>query len=50
MDLYKESAKFQRQSLWALLTLAGTDEASRVVVSKGASSCILTAMVEHRYV
>ncbi len=48
MELYSSNAKYQRQALWALLTLAATDELSRLIVTKGVSSAILNAMVNHK--
>lgn len=47
MDLYKYNSKYQRQALWAMLTLAATDEMSRLLVNQGANSAILNAMMNH---
>lgn len=44
------SPKIQRQSCWALLTLAGSDEASRAIVAAGGAEKIMQSMVKHKYV
>jgi hypothetical protein len=49
MVRYKESAKLQRQAAWAVLSLCGTDEISRLVALRGGDSAIMNAMLHHRY-
>ena len=49
MDRHKENSKFQRQACWALLTVAGSDDASRMIIQGGAVSAIINAMVYHRH-
>jgi len=49
MDRQKENAKFQRQACWAFLTVAGSDEASRMIIQGGGISGIINAMVYHRH-
>lgn len=50
MVRFKESAKLQRQACWAVLSLCGTDEISRIVAQRGGDSAIMNAMLHHRYV
>jgi hypothetical protein len=48
MVRFKESAKLMRQACWAVLSLCGTDEISRIVAQSGGDSAILNAMLHHR--
>ena len=48
MDVHKNSAAIQRQICWTVLTLAGSDDASRAVVEAGGASAIVNAMVQFR--
>ena len=50
MDLFKNVAKYQRQALWAMLTLAATDDISRLIVNQGGGTAVLSAMFTHKYV
>lgn len=47
MNLLKLSSKFQKQSCWALLTISGSDDASRLVVQKGGATAAVNAMLQH---
>ena len=42
------SVKVQRQACWAILTLAGSDEISRVILGQGADKHLLKAMMQWR--
>ena len=48
MEAHKETATIQRQVCWTILTLAGSDDASRDVVASGGASAIVNAMAHHR--
>ena len=48
MELYQDSVNIQRRACWALLTLVGTDEISRLVANGGAVSAVVKAMITHR--
>lgn len=49
MAKYIDNCKFQRQACWALLTIAGSDEASRDLANANAISAINNAMLQHQY-
>ncbi|KAJ1442991.1 armadillo-type protein [Ochromonadaceae sp. CCMP2298] len=49
MVRFKESAKVQRQSCWAVLTLCGSDDISRMIAKQGGDSAIMNAMLTHRF-
>jgi hypothetical protein len=42
------SPKIQRQACWALLTLAGSDDASRAIVAAGGADKMMRSMVKHK--
>jgi hypothetical protein len=45
MTIHLESSvKVQRQACWALLTLAGSDEVSRVIIGQGGEAPLMKAM------
>ncbi|CAE7564562.1 aarA, partial [Symbiodinium microadriaticum] len=46
---FASSPKIQRQACWALLTLAGSDDASRSIVAAGGAEKIKKAMIIHKY-
>lgn len=49
MDAHLEtSPKIQRQACWAVLTLAGSDDASRDIVAAGGAEKIMNAMIKHK--
>lgn len=49
MEIHLESSpKIQRQACWAILTLAGSDEASREIVAAGGAEKIMKSMVLHK--
>jgi hypothetical protein len=49
MEMYKMSAKLQRQACWAVLTLCGNDDLSRNIANEGGGSALINAMVNHRF-
>lgn len=48
MDRFQDSAKYQRQACWAILTLCGSDEACKSVVASGGDSAVVNSMLRHR--
>ena len=48
MEKYIESAKFQRQACWAVLTLSGSDEICIKIDQCGGASAMVKSMLQHR--
>jgi hypothetical protein len=49
MNRHLSAMKVQRQACWAILTLAGSDEVSRVIIHGGGGQSVVAAMIEHRF-
>jgi len=49
LNLHISTVKVQRQGMWAILTLAGTDETARAICLSGCDRAAINAMLQHRH-